>query len=103
MDRSDPLEPRGKGGRTKRRRLGRDAARSFIPPFTPVAKATCLQGSGAMHNHGQNNRQGGTEREGTINTGRRRGEEEEEEKEAADQRPHWRREACDLQGPVSEV
>lgn len=47
---------------------GSDATCSFIRPFTPVAKATCLQGTGEMHNHGQNNRQGGTEREETINT-----------------------------------
>lgn len=40
-----------------------NAARSFIRPFTPVAKATCLQGTGEMHNHGQNNSQGGRERE----------------------------------------
>lgn len=40
-----------------------DAARSFIRPFTPVAKATCLQGTGETHNHGQNNRQGETEEE----------------------------------------
>lgn len=55
-----------------------DATCSFIRPFTPVAKATCLQGTGEMHNHGQNNRQGGTEREETINTTNEGGGEEEE-------------------------
>lgn len=64
MEASDPVEPRRKvagqgegelGGRKKKKS---DGTCSFIRPFTPVATATCLEGTQERRHHWQKQQRG---------------------------------------------